>query len=57
MPAKSNKQLRFIYAKRGQYKNKKSTPSKWKWIWNDEWLHVRESIILSFNDFTKILKP
>ena len=53
MPAKSVKQLRFIYALRGKYKSKKKTPKKYKWVWNDEWLHLKkESYIFSFSEFT-----
>jgi len=57
MPAKSQKQLKFIYAKRHQYGSKSKTPKKWKWVWNDEWLKVRESMkhlmkFESFDDFS-----
>jgi hypothetical protein len=38
MPASSEKQRRFIWAKRREYKKKKSTPKKWKWIWKPEWV-------------------
>jgi len=32
MPAKSEKQQKFIFAKRGEYKNKSNTPEKWQWV-------------------------
>ena len=34
-----------------EYKKKKSTPKKWKWIWKPEWVDLKESFILSFNQF------
>ena len=37
MPAKSQQQLKLIYAKRNQYGNKSETPEKWKWVWDEEW--------------------
>lgn len=37
MPAKSQQQLKLIYAKRNQYGNKSKTPEKWKWVWDEEW--------------------
>jgi hypothetical protein len=52
MPAKSEKQLKFIYALRNRYKSKTKTPKKYKWVWNDEWLHLKkESYILKFDQF------
>jgi len=51
MPSVSEKQRRFIWAKRREYGKKKSTPKKWKWIWKPEWVDLKESLILSFNDF------
>ena len=51
MPAHSEKQRRFIWAKRRQYGEKKSTPKKWKWIWKPEWVKLKESFILSYVDF------
>jgi hypothetical protein len=55
MPATSEKQRRFIWAKRREYKKKKSTPKKWKWIWKPEWVDLKESFVLSFKEF--ISKP
>lgn len=52
MPSHSEKQRKFIYAIRNRYKKKKDTPKKWKWVWNDEWLKVQESV-LTFNEFIK----
>lgn len=37
MPAKSQQQLKMIYALRNKYKTKKDTPEEDKWIWNEEW--------------------
>jgi len=37
MPATSQAQRGLIFSKRNQYKTKKNTPKKWKWIWDDEW--------------------
>lgn len=37
MPAKSKKQLRFIYAMRNKYKKKKYAPKNMKWVFNKEW--------------------
>jgi len=54
MPAKSKKQLRFIWANRRKYKNKKRTPKNMKWIWKPEWVHLQKestSYIMSFNEF------
>jgi hypothetical protein len=53
MPASSEKQRRFIWAKRREYGKKKSTPKKWKWIWKPEWVKLKESFIQSFSDFIK----
>ena len=54
MPAKSEKQKRLIYAKRNTYKSKSKTPKKWKWIWNNEWLHVENlNYIKFFEDFNQ----
>ena len=51
MPAKTEKQRRFIFAKRSQYKNKKQTPKKWKWIWGSEWIKLQESKVMNFDQF------
>jgi hypothetical protein len=53
MPATSEKQRRFIWAKRREYGTKKSTPKKWKWIWKPEWVKLKESFIQSFTEFIK----
>ena len=53
MPASSEKQRRFIWAKRREYGKKKSTPKKWKWIWKPEWVDLKESFIQSFSEFIK----
>jgi len=41
MPAKSQQQLKFIYAKRNQYGSEAETPEKWKWIWEPAWTKVK----------------
>ena len=52
MPAKSEKQLRLIWAIRRKYKTKTKTPKKWKWVWGEEWIHLqKESFIIRFKDF------
>ena len=53
MPSKSEKQKRLVYAKRNIYKSKLNTPKKWKWIWNNDWLHVENlNHIKLFEDFS-----
>ena len=37
MPAKSQQQLKLIYATRAKYGNKSKTPQTWKWVWDKEW--------------------
>lgn len=44
MPAKSRKQQKMIFAKRGIFKNKANTPEKWKWIWDAGWEKLEEEI-------------
>lgn len=51
MPARSEKQRRFIWAKRREYGKKKTTPKKWRWIWKPEWVELSESYILTFSQF------
>lgn len=51
MPARSEKQRRFIFAKRRQYGKKKDTPKRWKWVWGEEWTKLKESRILDFDCF------
>jgi len=55
MPASSEKQRRFIWAKRRSYGKKKDTPKKWKWIWKPEWVKLKESFthILRFEQFNE----
>ncbi len=53
MPAHSEKQRRFIWAKRREYGKKKSTPKKWKWIWKPEWVKLKESKIQTFKQFNE----
>ena len=52
MPAQSKKQLALVYVRRNQYGSKEKTPKKWKWIWKEEWGHLKESyVITKFEDF------
>lgn len=37
MPAKSKQQLKYIWAMRRKYKNKKSAPKHMKWVFNKDW--------------------
>ena len=53
MPSTSEKQRRFIWAKRREYGKKKSTPKKWKWIWKPEWVQLKESKIKTFEQFNE----
>jgi len=53
MPASTEKQRRFIWAKRREYGKKKSTPKKWKWIWKPEWVKLKESKIQTFKQFNE----
>ena len=65
MPAKSQQQLKFIYALRNKYKTKKKAPKKFKWVFDKEWtedvkmkelpktVEVKESI-LKFSEFNSI---
>lgn len=58
MPATSQAQRGLIFGKRSQYKTKKDTPKKWKWIWDEEWENkgklpekVEERRIYDFDTF------
>lgn len=37
MPAKSQQQLKYIYAMRHKYASKKKAPKNMKWVFNKEW--------------------
>lgn len=66
MPAKSQQQLKFIYALRNKYKTKKKAPKKFKWVFDKEWtegvkmkklpevVDKKESFILTFEKFNMI---
>jgi hypothetical protein len=45
MPSKTEKQRRYVYYLRDKYKDKSFTPQKYKWIWNDEWLQIKEELM------------
>jgi hypothetical protein len=52
MPAKTEKQRRFIFAKRREYGDRKNTPKKFKWIWGKEWEKLAENFrIKRFSEF------
>lgn len=51
MPAKTERQRRFIFAKRREFKTKTETPKKWRWIWKPEWTELAESRIMTFESF------
>ena len=63
MPAKSQQQLKLIYALRNKYKTKKKAPKKFKWVFDKEWTedvkmkklpkttNIKERIVLSFEKF------
>ena len=60
MPAKSQSQRGLIFGKRNQYKTKKNTPKKWKFIWDKDYENkgklpdkVKESRIYDFETFVK----
>jgi hypothetical protein len=41
MPAKSQQQLKFIFAMRRKYGSKKNAPKNMKWVFDKEWTNVR----------------
>lgn len=60
MPAKSQQQLKFIWAMRRKYKSKKKAPKRMKWVFDREWTDVRfselpkkvsEGAIMKFHDW------
>ena len=56
MPAKSEKQLRLIYAIRNRYKSRSKAPKKWKWVFKKEWGRLEESSsVMSFSEFSSLL--
>lgn len=42
MPSSTERQKRYVYYLRDKYKDKASTPEKYQWVWNDEWLTVKK---------------
>jgi len=46
MPSRSEKQRKFIFAKRGQFKSRDKAPDKWKWVFDKEWEEIEENIIM-----------
>ena len=56
MPAKSQQQLKLIWAIRRKYGKRKNAPKKWKWVFGEEWGHLaKESHILNFNQFNEAM--
>lgn len=56
MPAKSPKQLKYIYAMRNKYGSKKKAPKKYKWLFAKEWGHMEKNI-MDFTSFCEKLNP
>src|SRR5512147_2039611 len=48
MPSSSKKQRAYIFYLRGKYKNKENTPEKYKFIWDDEWKKVEETMLQTY---------
>ena len=55
MPATSEKQRKLIFSIRNKYKSKFKTPKKWKWVWGEEWTHLKESHIYTFQQFNEAM--
>ena len=43
--SKSEQQRKFIFAKRGQYKDKEHTPKKWIWIWEKAYEQIESKLL------------
>lgn len=55
MPSKSKTQFRYIQSIRSKYKNEKDTPTKYMWVWDDEWTSVDyDSLPDDANEFITI---
>ncbi|MCK9476972.1 MAG: hypothetical protein M0R46_13675 [Candidatus Muirbacterium halophilum] len=50
MPAKSKQQLKYIYAMRNKYKTIDKAPKDMKWVFDDEWTHVKMSDLPDYVD-------
>ena len=55
MPAKSKNQLKLIWSIRNKYKSKTKAPKKWKWVFEEEWGHLAESHMFSFDQFNEAM--
>lgn len=63
MPAKSQQQMKYIYAMRNKYKSKRKAPKNMKWLFDEDWTKgvkmkslpkkVKESIVMDFISFTE----
>jgi len=58
MPASSKSQIRYIYAMRNKYKNKKNAPKHMKWVFGKEWtddvkLNDLPNRVMNFKSFTE----
>ena len=61
MPAKSQQQMKYIYAMRHKYGTKKSAPKNMKWVFDKEWTsgvkmmslpkYAENESILTFQEF------
>ena len=58
MPAKSQQQLKFIFAMRRKYGPKKSAPKNMKWVFDKEWTDVRYKDVpkKKVRDYSEFLK-
>lgn len=61
MPARSQQQLKYIYAMRNKYKTKRRAPKNMKWVFDKEWtdgvklkslpVYTNNENIMSFEEF------
>ena len=61
MPARSQQQMKYIYAMRSKYGTKKKAPKNMKWVFDEEWTSgvkmkklpkkVKESHVMNFGSF------
>lgn len=46
MPSSTERQRRFIFAKRRRYGTRARTPDRWRWVWGKEWERLAEGRIV-----------
>jgi hypothetical protein len=46
MPSSTQRQRKFIFAKRRQYGSPSRTPERWRWVWGPEWERLAEGRIV-----------